>query len=129
MVSEVRHHLIENMCELSTSDQTAVQIFGYDSCYKDTHLCIDSPFIAGILNSETLTAHCTVHCSLNIADTVRLDCIVPENGIVTVVMPIILCQDDQVLVHPLPTPGGYQYQHNGTEHLYQPVQSLTLDPL
>ena len=58
--------------------------------------------------------------------TVRLDCLR-----MVVLLHELLCQDDQLVVHPLTTPGSYQYQHNGIEHLYQPVQSPRhcMDPL
>ena len=43
---------------------------------------------AGVLNSDTLIAHRTVvPLSSDVAGTVRLDCTVPEDGSVTVVIP------------------------------------------
>ena len=44
--------------------------------------------IAGVLNSDTLIAHRTVvPLFTDVAGTVRLDCIAPEDGRVTVVIP------------------------------------------
>ena len=44
--------------------------------------------IAGVLNRDTLIAHCTVvPLFSDVAGTMRVECTVPENGSVTVVIP------------------------------------------
>ena len=80
--------------------------------------------VTGVLNSDTPMAHHTVvPLCTDVAGTVRVDCTVPdEDGRVTLVIPRLTSQYVMMIL-PVPT------EHNGTEHLYQPVQSLTLEPL
>ena len=90
---------------------------------------------------EEKTMHRTVvPLFTGVPGTVRVDCIVPEPDIKTeVISPVLDLNNDRVrgcqsintshvIIIPVPALVG-RSPHNGTEHLYQLAQTLTLDPL